>query len=99
MLTGKLLENEVLSGELQKEYMGGGGTTDYPELNDLPQINGVELVGNRSLAQLGIQPAGDYATNTSLNEDVAKLVDEKADKAMYYVKANGKNNYSFAENI
>jgi diguanylate cyclase (GGDEF)-like protein len=24
---------------------------------------------------------------------------EKADKAMYYVKANGKNNYSFAENI
>ena len=24
---------------------------------------------------------------------------EKADKAMYYVKANGKNNYSFAENV
>ena len=24
---------------------------------------------------------------------------EKADKAMYYVKANGKNNYSFAEKL
>lgn len=54
---------------------------DYELTNNKPQINGVELVGNRSLAQLGIQPAGDYATNTSLNEDVAKLVDEKADKA------------------
>lgn len=54
---------------------------DYELTNNKPQINGVELVGNKSLAQLGIQPAGDYATNTSLNEDVAKLVDEKADKA------------------
>nr|DAM10456.1 MAG TPA: hypothetical protein [Caudoviricetes sp.] len=54
---------------------------DYELINNKPQINGVELVGNRSLAQLGIQPAGDYATNTSLNEAVTRLDDEKADKA------------------
>lgn len=54
---------------------------DYELINNKPQINGIELIGNRSLAQLGIQPAGDYATNTDLNEDVARLDDEKADKA------------------
>ena len=33
-----------------------GGTTDYTSLTNKPQIGGVELVGNKSLGQLGIQP-------------------------------------------
>lgn len=28
---------------------GGGGTTNYEHLNNLPQINSTELVGNRAL--------------------------------------------------
>ena len=36
-------------------YAGGTGTTNYNELTNKPQIGGVELVGNKSLSDLGIQ--------------------------------------------
>lgn len=36
---------------------GGGGTTDYEDLSNKPQVNSVELVGNKSLDDLGIMPA------------------------------------------
>ena len=39
----------------------------YEELNNLPQINNIELKGNKALADLGIQPAGDYVQNDSLS--------------------------------
>lgn len=41
---------------------GSGGTTDYTDLTNKPQINGHELSGNKSLTELGIQPSGDYPT-------------------------------------
>ena len=34
---------------------GGSGTSDYTDLDNKPQINGVTLTGNKSLSQLGIQ--------------------------------------------
>lgn len=34
---------------------GGGGTSDYEELSNLPKINSVELKGNKSLDDLSIQ--------------------------------------------
>lgn len=40
--------------------VGGGGTSDYTQLTNKPQINSVELTGNKSLSDLGIQPAGNY---------------------------------------
>lgn len=36
---------------------GGSGTTDYDDLSNKPQVNSVELVGNKSLDDLGIMPA------------------------------------------
>jgi hypothetical protein len=42
------------------------GITDYEYLSNLPKINSVTLIGNKSLSDLGIQPAGDYATNASV---------------------------------
>ena len=35
---------------------GGGGTDDYEELDNKPQINSVELIGNKSSSDLGLQP-------------------------------------------
>ena len=49
------------------------GTIDYAELENKPQINGTELNGNKTLAELGIQPAGSYL--------VAADIANKADKA------------------
>lgn len=37
------------------------GIDTYEELSDKPSINGVELSGNKSLEELGIQPTGEYA--------------------------------------
>lgn len=36
------------------EVSGGGGTSNYNDLNNKPSINGVELSGNKSLSDLGI---------------------------------------------
>lgn len=35
---------------------GGGGTSDYNDLTNKPKINNVELIGNKTLDDLGIQP-------------------------------------------
>lgn len=35
---------------------GTGGTSNYPDLANKPQINGVELVGNKTSEDLGIEP-------------------------------------------
>lgn len=36
---------------------------DYEELRNLPKINDVKLIGNKTLDDLGIQPKGDYLTS------------------------------------
>lgn len=46
---------------------GTGGTSNYPDLTNLPQINSVTLIGNKSLADLGIASASDLS-------DLADLV-------------------------
>lgn len=48
-----------------EEGGGTGGTTNYNELENKPRINGVELSGDKSTAELGINiptfsPAGDF---------------------------------------
>lgn len=42
---------------------GGTGTSDYNDLTNKPQINGVSLSGNKTLDQLGIQAKGNYLTS------------------------------------
>ena len=51
---------------------GESGTTDYSDLENKPKINNVELNGNKSLQDLGVQPRGDYA----LNEDIPTKTSE-----------------------
>lgn len=48
----------------------GGGVTSYELLTDLPSINDVELLGNKTLAELGIQPVGNYLTE---HQDISNL--------------------------
>lgn len=38
---------------------GGGGTSDYSELTNKPQINSVTLTGNKSLSDIGAGAATD----------------------------------------
>lgn len=39
-----------------------GGTSDYGALLNKPKINNIELKGNKTLEELGIQPKGNYLT-------------------------------------
>lgn len=56
----KTINGESILGEGNLEISGSGGTNDYTQLTNKPQINSVELSGNKSLSDLGIQPAGNY---------------------------------------
>lgn len=68
------------------------GTTNYNQLTNKPQINGIELSGNKTLDDLGIQPKGDYITsdteipevdntlNVSGNAADAKVTGDKFDE-------------------
>ena len=61
---------------------GSAGTTDYTQLENKPQINSVELTGNKTLNDLGIQPkgnyqpAGDYATTTDIPTKTSELTND-----------------------
>ncbi|MBO7615070.1 MAG: hypothetical protein J6T15_05180 [Bacilli bacterium] len=47
-------------------YKDFGGTTDYEELENLPQINNTTLIGNKSLSQIGAQEEMDTISNSEL---------------------------------
>ena len=44
--------------QLNVQPSSGGGTSDYTDLTNKPQINGVTLTGNKSTSDLGINAAG-----------------------------------------
>ena len=48
----------------------------YNDLSNKPQINSIELTGNKSLADLGIQPTGDYALKSELPENTSDLTND-----------------------
>lgn len=55
-----------MSIEIQKGIGNGGGgegTTDYTSLTNKPQINGVELSGNKTSANLNLVPAPTIVTD------------------------------------
>ena len=41
----------------------GGGTTNYNDLSNKPQLSGVTLEGNKTLDDIGVQPKGNYLTS------------------------------------
>lgn len=58
MLKGKLRGVSTLKGSIQRESIGTG-TTDYEKLKNLPSINDVELVGNKTGEELGLANKSD----------------------------------------
>ena len=83
-----ITREEAYLKAIAEKPSGGGGTTDYEQLEHKPQIGGVELSGNKTAAQLGLATeqalsgkqdalsAGDYiqfnGNEISVNRDIAK---------------------------
>lgn len=49
---------------------GGGGTSNYPDLSNKPRINGVELTGNKTAEQLGINVPSLAPYRTAAAQDI-----------------------------
>lgn len=77
------------------------GTTDYVDLENKPQIEGVELSGNKTLSELGIASADDLSTaneNINVNSEKILEVEVKVDTIIEKAELNIKNSAS-GENI
>lgn len=73
------------------EEGGGGGTSDYNQLNNKPSLNDVELRGNKSLHDYGIQPEGNYATKDELPDVSNFITNSVNDLINYYLKSETYN--------
>lgn len=84
---------------------GDSGTTLYSKLKDKPKINEIELEGSKTLAELGIQPVGNYA----LKEEIPKVdefikkdvnnLDNYYPKTQVYTKKEVEEEYALKEEL
>lgn len=66
-----------------REFEAGGGTDDYTDLQNKPQINSITLSGNKSLSDLGIAPAN-VANDCYKTDDTAETGIDDADYFPFY---------------
>ena len=62
----KTINNQSILGSGNLTIGGSGGTSDYDQLSNRPQINSVTLTGNKSLSDLSIASSTDVGTLSSL---------------------------------
>ena len=74
----RLIGNDPTNIENWEEVGTGGGTSDYSDLTNKPQIEGVTLSGNKTASDLGL------AKITDLADFITKTVD---DLVNYYTKS------------
>ena len=91
------IQGDIISGGEVSGIVGEGtpvGVTDYSALTGKPAINGVTLLsGNNTLVSLGIQPAGDYVTNSGVTTLLANYAD-KTFVSNNYVGKTAFNNHT-----
>lgn len=77
------------NGELTATGGGTGGTTNYNDLSNKPQINGNTLSGNKTGAQLGLASTSDIPTTLAeLTDDATHRTVTDAEKATWNAKAD-----------
>lgn len=67
----ELQEEDTLDVELETDTTEVV-TSDYEKLNNLPQINNIDLVGNKTAKDLSLQEEMDVLTNLEI-EEILKL--------------------------
>lgn len=74
--------SDVLDTAETDDQEGQAVIIDYNQAQNKPSINGVTLIGDKTIEDLGLQPAGDYITNDEADE---KFIDEDELEAKNYV--------------
>lgn len=63
-----------------QDFFDNLGSSDYEDLSNQPQINGITLIGNKSLDDLGIQETwGNIVGNIGDQEDLQNILNGKQD--------------------
>ena len=70
-LSGFLSDIEPISGAIKAASVSGllqlgGSPTDYEQLINLPHLNHRPIIGNITLEEIGVQPAGNYILTEEL---------------------------------
>ena len=60
--------NNLLLYDGKPIVSGSSGTTNYVDLTNKPSINGVDLIGNKTLADLGITNYNDTQIKTDISD-------------------------------
>lgn len=76
----KTVNNQSLLGSGNIVIESGAGS--YPDLTNKPKINNVELVGNKSLNDLGIQPQGNYALASDIPTQLSQLTNDETHRTV-----------------
>lgn len=71
-ITPEIGEQDV-NVQTENIIINAGGSNNYKDLINKPQINNVELTDNKTLDDLGIQPKGDYASNEYVNNLIGDI--------------------------
>lgn len=79
---------EALLLELKELIEGGMGVSDYEALTNLPQINSVTLIGNKSLSDIGIVNPMVIKGRVDTVADLANVQDPQAGW-VYFVGSSG----------
>lgn len=83
------------TGELTATGGGTGGTTNYNDLSNKPQINNVVLSGNKSSEDLGLADASDIPTALSdLTDDATHRTVTDTEKTTWNSKSDFSGNYN-----
>lgn len=90
----ELIAPNLAAGIIIKEPKSAtiSASSNYEENTNKPLINSVELLGNKTHTDLGLQPAGDYALNTRVDELETEL-DEIASIQKQAAQAIGYRSY------
>lgn len=94
-ITGKViaeqhqtLDIDLPQGSPVSINLSVGGTVSYNDLTNKPSLNGVTIEGAKTSADYGLQPSGDYATQTQLEDGLSTKQDVISDLGQIRSNAN-----------
>lgn len=92
-----IFEDYPLTGGIKISATGGsGGTTDYTQLTNKPQINGIELTGNKNGNDLGLANESEIE---ELGNEVNQLTDDVTNLSNNSVKLNVANTFTESQTM
>lgn len=83
--------------KLSEGGSGGGGTSNYNQLTNKPQINNVELSGNKTAAQLGLMASDGVVANPT-GQTTGTLTALEVGGTKYAVPSGGTSDYTDLSN-